>query len=252
MASPLVFKSPPQARSPRGTSLGVSLTAIAVLLLHCLPISGSDPSHAPALICAAAAREVRTLPPEQGGGLAGKNSAGGDRSAGVPGFEDKEYAILEKGLFGRVSEAVQREVMGWTGRFKTEFGEEAFDALLDRYTRTPEFQEKAIRAYELQSTDGAREAFAEIEILSRLIPETYSRWKRLARDSRRDRRTISRDLAETVKSHREEADTCFSELRTLIEKHNRLVGSYNRRFLGGVEFFSESGESMPEAAGGGW
>lgn len=153
-------------------------------------------------------------------------------------FEEREYDMLEKGLFGRTSEAVQKKVMEWAEGFKKEFGEEAFDALLDRYTKTPRFEEKALRAYEFQFSEVARATYAEIEILSRLIPETFSRWKRLARDSRRDRRTVSRNLAETVKRLRDEADNCFAELRNLVEKHNRLVANYNTRYLGGLEFYS--------------
>lgn len=160
---------------------------------------------------------------------------------GATGFEAREYEVLEKGLFGRNSQAVQNEVMEFTARFKRDFGEEAFNALLDRYTRTSGFQEKAIMAYELQSGEEARDAYAEIEILSRLIPETFSRWKRLARDARQNRRLVSRDLAETVKSRRDEADGCLSELKALITKHNRLVSDYNTRYLGGVEFYPEIG-----------
>lgn len=159
-------------------------------------------------------------------------------------LEKAEFDMIEKIMFKRLSYKIQEDALTWSEEYKNEYGEKAFDALLERYMKTESFMRNSIIAFRFQNTAQAKQMYQEIELLAKIAKEKNSTWKQKLRKSRSTFLQNSRDLAEELKASRHNAEVEFRELNSIIRKHNRLVGEYNKKFMGGLEFINP-----PEAAG---
>lgn len=152
-------------------------------------------------------------------------------------FEQTEWQMLEKGLFRRSDSRVQDEILDWSSKFRSRFGEKAFETLLTRFMRSQRYRELKVQANALRSQPEAGRMMREIERLSNLIPERHRQWLSAARDTRSERHR-AREFSEFLRSNRTDAERLWRELSDLVQRHNGLVREYNTKYMGGVEFYT--------------
>lgn len=152
--------------------------------------------------------------------------------------EKSEFEMIEKIMFKRLTYKIQEDAFKWSEDYKREYGEKSFDTLLERFMKTESFMRNSIVAFRFQNSEKAKQMYQEIELLSKLAKEKNSSWKQKLRKSSSTVLQNSRDRAEELKESRYNAEIEYRELKSIIRRHNRLVGDYNKSFMGGLEFIN--------------
>lgn len=160
--------------------------------------------------------------------------------ADVPVSFASDFEVLVTNTFGRTSPEVQVECRQWAAKFTERYGEEVFDSLIERFVATTTYQRLSREAEVLQSSPDAAKLARRIESLALQVPVLWKRYRNLKREAV-DVSLFSGLEKDLVLRRRieDEARRSFEDYLETYQRHNRLVAEYNKKNLGGLEFFTE-------------
>ncbi len=162
-----------------------------------------------------------------------------------------DFEILINNTFRRTSPEIQIACRRWADKFTARYGEEVFDSLIERFITTKTYQQLRREAESLQSTDEAHKLASRVTALAYQVPVLWKRYRDLKREAQ-DVSLFSGLERDMALRHRieDEARRAFEDYLEIYQRHNRLVADYNKKYLGGLEFFTDHLEGFSEGLQG--
>jgi hypothetical protein len=152
--------------------------------------------------------------------------------------EKGDFSRLKTFFFQKVSPQIEQKLITWKNNFISNYGQEAFDSLVERYMKTKEFKELSYKARSLQKTYAAKSLFLQIERVKKqafYYKTRLNQYHRLyfptffgKRDARRESLLGERNLKRDY--YQEKYDYFRKE-------YDQLVKKYNEAYLGCLPFW---------------